>query len=398
MRINANKKIHKLKRDPYRLLLRMAAILGIIVVVGTGIYYLCSVLVVNDYRAKRLALEDYNRDAEREFNEKLNALRNNAAGLDPSSLEADQGDLPYWEKTIGDALWRVEDKGRIGLENTSVITMDRGNLLKGGLLLVNPWHPLPDDFNDADLLSVGTASGYKIPVADNSVNLFPVALDALSAMIQADKEEANLEDYMVREGHRTMDVQTSLFDKKMESLSERYSGDILIEQTKKSVNYPGTSEYQTGMSFQMEVYNRSNAELNKLKFQQSDQGKWFTENCWKYGVIFRFPTADFPTPEWEDKSYKTGVSLQMSLYRYVGKAHAAAMRILDYCLEEYVEFLIDHPHLYIYKDGGLQYEIYRIPSTEVLEAYNLPVPNPATDFQASSDNMNGVVMAYTYGQ
>ncbi|NLV59513.1 MAG: M15 family metallopeptidase [Clostridiales bacterium] len=398
MRINANKKIHKLRRDPYRQLLRMAGVLGIVLVVGLGMYYLCSVLIVNDYQTKKVAMEKDNIEAEQEFNARMNALRNNNAGPSSSSYDPEERNLAYWEKTIGENLWRIEDKGRAGLENTNTITMDRSSLLKGGLLLVNPWHALPQDFTDTELVSVGSSTGFKIQVQDNTVKLFPVAMDALTAMIEAAKAEANLEDYIVREGYRSMDTQTELFNAKMEELSGKYSGDILIEQTKKSVNYPGTSEYQTGLSFRMDVYNRNNAELNKLKFQQSDQGKWFTENSWRYGVIFRFPTADFPTPQWEDKSYKTGVSVQMSLYRYVGKAHAAAMCIMDYCLEEYVEFLMDHPHICVYKDGALQYEIYRLPSSEALDTYDLPVPNPANDYQASLDNMNGVVMAYSFGQ
>lgn len=62
------------------------------------------------------------------------------------------------------------------------------------------------------------------------------------------------------------------------------------------------------MSFRMDVYQRDNAALNNLKFQaESEQGAWLTENCWRFGIIFRFPTADFPKG-WEDKSYKTGVS------------------------------------------------------------------------------------------
>ena len=398
MRINANKKIHKMKRDPYRQLLRMAGILGIAVAVGIGVYYLCTVLVVNDYQTKRVALEKHNVEAEQEFNAKMNALRNNGTGMGGPSYDLEQGDLAYWEGTLEGSLWRIEDKGRAGLENTSVITMDRNSLIKGGLLLVNPWHFLPQDFTDSELVGVGTASGYKIQVQDNTVKLFPVAMDALTAMIEAANAEAKLGDYIVREAYRSMDMQTELFNGRMEELSGKYSGDILIEQTKKAVNYPGTSEYQTGLSFRMDIYKRNDAEVNKQKFQQSEQGKWFTENGWKYGVIFRFPTADFPSSEWEDKSYKTGVSLQMNLYRYVGKAHAAAMRIMDYCLEEYVEFLIDHPHLCIYKDGALQYEIFRIPAPEPLDTYDLPVPNPASDYQASLDNMDGVVMAYAYGQ
>ena len=94
---------------------------------------------------------------------------------------------------------------------------------------------------------------------------------------------------------------------------------------------------------------------------------------------------------------KTGVSAQLNVYRYVGQPHAAAMRIMDYCLEEYVEFLIAHPHICIYQDGALRYEIYRI-KAEDAASYDLPVPNPASSYIASLDNMGGVVMAYTYVQ
>jgi hypothetical protein len=73
------------------------------------------------------------------------------------------------------------------------------------------------------------------------------------------------------------------------------------------------------------------------------------------------------------------------------------MRILDYCLEEYVEFLVDHPHICLYEDGALRYEVYRI-TAEDAATYELPVPNPASGYTASLDNLGGVVMAYTYEQ
>ena len=207
---------------------------------------------------------------------------------------------------------------------------------------------------------------------------------------------AGLEYYIVMEGYRSVEAQEELFNAEMESLSSRYSGNTLIEETKKKVNYPGNSDYHTGMSFRMDVYQRDNAELNNLKFQaESEQGAWLTENCWRFGIIFRFPTADFPKG-WEDKSYKTGVSAQLNLYRYVGKAHSAAMRVMDMCLEEYIEFLIAHPHICVYEDGALKYEIVRIKIADDAQSVQLPVPNPASSYLASLDNMGGVVMAYTY--
>ena len=398
MRVNTNQKIHKMKRDPFQMLLRVTILLAGLAVLSAAVFALCNSAVQTDYRAKRAEVEKINIDGEQEFNAKLNELINsqNAANVTTGSPAADQQELPFWEATLDDQTWRLEDEGYTELENTYTVTVERPSLIIGGLLLVNPWHPLPSDFSDATLVSVGNTSGWKIAVADGNVRLFPVAFDALQTMI-TDAGKENLTNYIVREAYRSNDEQTELFNKQMEKLSSKYSGDILIEQTKKTVNYPGTSEYQSGMSFNMRLYDKEKPEVARQKFQETDQGKWFTQNSWKYGVIFRFPTQDFPNSSWEDKSYKTGVTTQLSLYRYVGQAHAAAMSIMNYCLEEYIEFLMQHPHVCIYQDGALRYEIYRM-EVETADRYDVPVPNPASSYTASLDNLGGVVMAYTYQQ
>ena len=397
MRINANKKIHKMKRDPFKTLLRVAGILAIVVVVGVGGLFLCASVVNNDYIATRNRIQEENAQAEVEFTARMNALRNERnAVLDPETGVVTSADLPYWEATLEGSTWRIEDEGTAGLENTSTITLDRASLMNGGLLLVNAWHSLPSDFSEEGLVNIGTASPYKIQVEDNSVRLFQPAYEALGEALEAAKAEG-LEYFIVREGYRSVAAQEALFNGRMEKNSSKYSGNRLIEVTKRSVNYPGTSDYHTGLSFRMDVYQRGNSELNNQKFQaESKQGAWLTENCWKYGIIFRFPTKDFPNASWEDKSYKTGVSSELNLYRYVGKAHSAAMKVMGFCLEEYIEFLIDHPHICIYQDGALKYEVVRIKGADESQSFSLPVPNPANDYQASLDNMDGVVMAYSY--
>lgn len=147
MRVNSNKKIHKMKRDPYKTLLRTAGILAIVVVVGVGVFYLCSLAVTNDYVSTRNRIENENAEAELEFNAMMNELRaEQSAALAPNTGVVSSADLPSWEKTLNDTLWRIEDESNAGLENTSTITLDRASLINGGLLLVNPWHSLPSDF------------------------------------------------------------------------------------------------------------------------------------------------------------------------------------------------------------------------------------------------------------
>lgn len=400
MRTDSNKKVHKVKKNPYNQLQRLTIILAIVLVVGGALFYLCAGAITRDYINTRNRIEMENAEGEIAFNAQMNALREqNAAAAREEAISgvASGASSASWEKELDGKMWRVQDEQTGGLDNTSTVTMERSQLLNGGLLLVNAWHSLPADFSEEGMVAVGTTGDFKVQVHSGSVKLFQPAFDSLVEALKAAKEEAGLEYYIVMEGYRSVAEQQELFDEKMEKLSSRYSSERLIAETKKEVNYPGTSDYHTGMSFRMDVYQSGNKDLNNQKFQaDSAQGAWLTENCWRYGIAFRFPAKDFPNSNWEDKSYKTGVSSNLNLYRYVGKAHSAAMKVMGLCLEEYIEFLIDHPHVCIYEDDALVYEVVRIKGADEMTSFQLPVPNPAVSYQASLDNMDGVVMAYSY--
>ena len=400
MRTNSNKKVHKMKKDPFKQLQKLALILTAVLLVCGGLFYFCSWAITKDYINTRARIEQENTQGEIAFVEQMNELRAqnaaNAGGQSAAGSGTHEAGA-YWEKQLDGKIWRVQDEGSAGLENTSTIQMDRSQLLNGGLMLLNGWHSLPSDFSEEGLVNVGTTGDFKVQVHSGSVKLFQPAFDALVEALKAAKEEAGLEYFIVMEGYRSVAEQQELFNKEMEKLSSRYSSERLVAETKKVVNYPGTSDYHSGMSFRMDVYQSGNKQLNDQKFQaESAQGAWLTENSWRYGIAFRFPTKDFPNASWEDKSYKTGVSSNLNLYRYVGKAHAAVMKVMGFCLEEYIEFLMDHPHICIYEDNALVYEVVRIKGADSQASFALPVPNPAVSYQASLDNMDGVVMAYSY--
>ncbi len=391
MIVNPNQKG---KKDPYKIFVRITIAIAAITLISLGVFLACNTWVDASYNNIVDTIYQENITNEQAFNMQLSALRESASQaevvVDDIAVE-----LETWEKTLDATDWRIEDEGNTGLENTYTTTISNSSLCEGGLMLVNAWHSVPDYFNETGLVSVGSASGWKIPVTDSSIRLFPDAYAALQAMYDAAAAEGMM-DYIVREAYRTNERQTELFTARMDALSDKYSGTILTEQAKKTVNYPGTSEYQTGLSFRMGLYNSTDPAVARQDFQTTPQGMWFTDNSWKYGVIFRFPSDDYPTPSWEDKSHKTGVSMHLDLYRYVGKPHSVAMAILGYCLEEYVEFLMDHPHISIYENDVLRYEIVRI-NVNDQTAYDLPITNMSSSYLASIDNMGAIVMAYSYG-
>ena len=382
------------KRDPYKFFVRITIAIAAIAVLSLVIFLGCNAWVNTEYNNVVDTIYQQNIADEQAFNMQLSAMRESASQTE-SVPDETVAELQTWEKTLDGTNWRIEDEGAAGLENTYTATISNTTLCEGGLMLVNAWHSVPEYFSEANLVGVGTASGWDIPVTDSSIRLFPEAFNALQAMYD-DAAADGMVDYIVREAYRTNERQTELFTARMDALSDKYSGTILTEQAKKTVNYPGTSEYQTGLSFRMGLYNSQDTAVARQNFQETPQGMWFTDNSYKYGIIFRFPSDDYPTASWEDKSYKTGVSMHLDLYRYVGIPHAVAMTVLGYCLEEYIEFLVDHPHISVYENDVLRYEIVRI-NVNDQAAYDLPITNVSSSYLASVDNMGAIVMAYNYG-
>ena len=319
----------------------------------------------------------------------------NAAILELQNEREVQPSNPAWPEHKSEG-WDVIDLTNYPLENQTAVAASRADLMANGMLLLNEWHSRPEDFDDTKITSVGKYLGgnKKVQVDNYNISLFPVAADALMEAIEAARAEG-LEHYIVKEGYRSWETQNSYFQKRMEKLSSKYQGDALIAATKKEVNYPGTSEFNSGLSFTLQLYDSKDAEVAKPKYSTTDQGKWMNRNCWKYGLVFRFPLAAWPLEETQDKSFKTGVSVTLNLYRYVGKGNAAVMHYFDFCLEEYIEYLEEHPHIAVYENNELKYEIYRQYVGDS-NPINLQLTGNARSYTASLDNMGAVITVFGY--
>ena len=119
------------------------------------------------------------------------------------------------------------------------------------------------------------------------------------------------------------------------------------------------------------------------------------ENCWKYGFVFRFPQNAWPLETSSDKSFKTGVSVHLNLYRYVGKGNAAIMHYKDFTLEEYIEYLEEHPHIALFENGVLKYEIYRQYVGEAA-SFDVQLTRKTNTWETSLDNMGAIITVFYY--
>ena len=303
---------------------------------------------------------------------------------------------PSWPTQNPDAEWEILDLTTIPLENQSAEARTRAELMTGGMLLVNEWHSRPEDFDESGVVSVARyyKGDDKIQAKDNNVTLFPVAIEALHEALVAAKAEG-MEHYLVEEGYRTWQTQETYFNNKVTKLSSKYTGDALIAAAKKEVNYPGTSEYNSGLAFELRLHDKSNPDVSVPKYSTTAEAKWLNEDCWKYGIVFRFPQASWPLETSTDKSFKTGVSMKLNLYRYVGKGNAAIMHYMDFTMEEYIEYLEEHPHIALFENGTLKYEVYRQPVGDA-ETINVQLTRNAKSYESSLDNMGAVITVFTH--
>ena len=292
--------------------------------------------------------------------------------------------------------WEVIDLSDFSVANSRQVTVSREDLLLGGMVLVNHWHTLPSDYSSilTQLTGVHTSAN-KIQVDSSSVRAFPAVVSAIEEMLNAAKD-AGYEYYIIKEAFRSEEKQQSYWDTEAARYADRLTGDALEDKVRQNVNKPGTSEYQTGFAFRVDRYKEGDKEFMDYKFQNMEMSDWLLAHSWEYGIIFRFPVQGYPNNTVTDKSYKTGESKMLSIYRYVGKANAAVMHAMNFCMEEYIEYLIRHPHIALYENGVLKYEIVRTEATNPYGSAKVSVSGSASDYVASTDNMGGVIVAMEY--
>ena len=269
-----------------------------------------------------------NQQAEQDYQAQLAAFRRENAG----------GVNNAWPAAKREG-WDVVDLTSYPLESPVKVTMMRQDMLYNGMLLVNLWHPRPADFDESLPVKVKSYSKNVLRAKDNVVSLMPAAADAWLALMNEGVEQHGYKFFMVEEGFRSNAAQ------------EKLKGRIPA----------GFSDWNVGLSVHPRLYEKDNAEVNNKdsNFFESEEGLWLNSNAWRYGFVFRFPLADYPVKGTVDKSYITGIYEKIRSYRYVGEGSAAVMYHMDWCMEEYIQYLSEHSHIAVFEDGELRYEILR---------------------------------------
>ena len=178
------------------------------------------------------------------------------------------------------------------------------------LLLVNPWNPLPEDFQ-VELAAL--ESGFSV---DQRI------YDDLQQML-GDARKDGME-LVICSAYRTLEQQQWLYDARVERAAAEGFAEPGVEAGR-WVAKPNTSEHQTGLA--LDITAAQYRCLTEDQDQTPEQ-RWLMDNAWRYGFILRYP---------QDKCAITGIGYEPWHYRYVGRDTAAEMTRRGLCLEEYLE-------------------------------------------------------------
>ena len=126
-------------------------------------------------------------------------------------------------------------------------------------------------------------------------------------------------------GYRSYEIQHALYWRHIdEFILEGMTEEQAHATTKLSVNYPGSSEHQLGLSVDILEYD---GQPMLPEIGGSGLMLWLEEHCADYGFIVRYPA---------DKTHITSISYEPWHLRYVGAEAAAYIMEKGICLEEFL--------------------------------------------------------------
>lgn len=239
------------------------------------------------------------------------------SGKNREGLPDETSDLRVVET---DAPLVPEDDGR----DYFTVKVPREQMYSGDLILVNSYNEyvFPEVMESA-IVNVRDFKNDYFVMADSSARLSRGVLETFNTLCS---------DYYAYNGFTYMQI-NSAYRSHQEQIDiyNDYTRDYGADYAKAYVANPGFSEHHTGLAMDLNV--NVNGSINYVESYEGCQ--WFRENCKNYGFILRYP---------KDKVHLTGINYESWHYRYVGVPHAEIITNMNFCLEEYEEYLKNYTY------------------------------------------------------
>ncbi len=187
------------------------------------------------------------------------------------------------------------------------------DISKKELMLVNKYTYLDETYEPEELVTISQTYSYGDLGSQKATQS---TYDAFLNMWNASHEQGYY--LMVNSSYRTHEKQQSVYDDYKKSYGTAYADSIAAR--------PGYSEHQTGYTLDIFEMNTS-----QKTFPETESYKWLKENAHKYGFIQRYP---------EDKVDITGYNFESWHYRYVGVEAATYIYENNITFDEYYAYFV----------------------------------------------------------
>ncbi|MBD8004190.1 M15 family metallopeptidase [Bacillus norwichensis] len=237
----------------------------------------------------------------------------------------------------------------------STISIEKGQIYSGHLLLINQGYPVQDSGIMKDIIHLSDntflVQGYSLLQPD--IRLSEHVANEFSKMIKAAAKDG-IDDFMINSGYRTFEEQEQLY----------------LEMGTEYAMPAGFSEHNAGLSLDIGS--------SKMKMENAREGKWLEKNAWKYGFILRYP---------KKKAAITGIQYEPWHFRYVGLPHSAVIHQKDLVLEQYLKYIKKKKTIMVHLNG----EEYEVSYYHLADQASIDVEVGNT-YEVSGDNMSGVIV------
>lgn len=190
-------------------------------------------------------------------------------------------------------------------------TTYKTDISKNELMLVNRLYGLESNYKPEDLMDA------PLDYSLAGVQISRQAMEAAIPMIEEAKKVGYT--FILTSGYRSYKDQERIYNSYVDSYGMSEADELVAK--------PGHSEYQTGLSFDLEPYG-----VVITDAKSSEQYLWLKENAYKFGFIFRFDS---------DKKYITQFPGYTWRLRYVGKTAASLIHSEQICYEEYYAYFVE---------------------------------------------------------
>ena len=244
------------------------------------------------------------------------------------------------------------------------LILNRQDIGRGDLILVNPSNPINYELEDDRLTSV-RVDFPNISLKDKVAGRLAELTDFLSC-------ERKI---VPVSGFRTLKEQQKIYSDSMHENGWEF--------TQKYVAIPGCSEHQTGLAIDL-AENKSDIDFIRPSFPYTGVCQEFRKISVKYGFIERYPKG---------RESITQIAHEPWHFRYVGYPHSKLIYERGLVLEEYIEhikrFSYGNVHLRL-RYARQEFEIFYVPmrsdkSVEIMIQDGIP-------FQISGNNDDGFII------